>query len=160
MGARGVGSQDRGRLGLVFLVAALVLMPVLVFSYNPSSGSGPTVVKVASVPPQPTAGTSRPPGAPAIVAIVGVGSGLPLRGSTQIYAYAEGNVGGVLFRVDGEHVTFFYLAERAPYLLDPHEPKRGVWDTAFVPNGEYTLTATSTADPSAWRAVRFIVRNS
>lgn len=153
-------SQDGGRLGLVFLAAALVLMPVLVFSYNPPAGSAAAVVNVSTVPSQPPPGALRLPGAPAIVAIDGVGSGLPLRGSIRIYAFTEGNVGGVLFRVDGENVSFFYLAGRAPYLLDPHEPKLGGWDTTFVPNGEYMLTATSTADPSAWKSVRIIVHNS
>ena len=153
-----MGSQGRGQLGLAFLVAALVMMPILVFAYDP-----PPVTVTPSVGVSPTPSVSvaptPPPDGPAILEIDGVGDGRPLRGSAQIYAFVQGDVGGILFHVEGAKAEFSYVADEYPYLLDPHDPPRGGWDTTYVPNGEYKLTATSIADPDLWRSVQFIVRN-
>lgn len=168
-------SQGRGQLGLAFLVAALIMMPILVFAYDP-----PPAADVASVgvlptssgsvapttPPPDGPATSSPdgpaapsPDGPAILGIDGLGDGRPLHGAAQIYAYVHGDVGGILFRIEGPRAGFSYVADEYPYLLDPHDPPRGGWDTAFVPDGEYTLTATSIVDPDLWKSAQFIVRN-
>jgi hypothetical protein len=141
----------------MFLGAALLLMPVLVFTYDP--GPDTPTVTARPLPAPSAASTTRHPDGVAIIRLEGVGEGFPLRGSVQIYAFVQGDVGGVRFSVEGPTVSFSYVARNAPYLLDPHEPRLGSWDTTFVPNGEYTLTASSVAYPGASRSVRFVVRN-
>lgn len=143
----------------MFLVAAVLLMPVLVFTYDPKPDTAAVTAETPPAPP-PAASTTPPPAGVAIVKLEGVGDGFPLRGTALIYAFVQGDVGGVRFSVVGPTVSFSYVARNAPYLLDPHEPRRGNWDTRFVPNGEYTLTASSVTYPSVSRSVRFVVRNS
>jgi hypothetical protein len=154
-----VGSQGRGQLGLTFLVAALVLMPILVFSYDQPRAADATSAGILPTLATPAAPTTPPPDGPAILDIKGVGDGRPLRGSVQIYAFTQGELGGIVFHVEGDNAEFSWLAERTPYLLDPHYPSRGGWDTTYVPNGDYTLTATSVTFPEVWKSVQFIVRN-
>jgi hypothetical protein len=174
-----VGERTPGWLGLFFFVSALIMMPLLVFTYDApkrtvtstsddaatgapvGAGARPSASASASAPVGASIGAlaaGEPPPAGEIREFTGL-DGRPLRGVVRIGIQYSGAVGPVRYDVRDDKPRFHYVASQPPYLLDPHEPKIDGWNTRLVPDGEYTITVTAEADRRIQRHGRLIIQN-
>lgn len=164
-GAGGVDAIRRGYLGLMLFIAALVLMPLLVFDYHrqteaKADDNEPAPAASASVVASPVdAGApervlATPSELPKIVRFQGVEDGKSISGDVQITLVTIGDVGAINYTLSKYNGN--WSARTAPYLFAPHSMG---WRTTVVPNGEYTLTATPIDVRIRSLAVTFRVQN-
>jgi hypothetical protein len=178
-----VGERTPGWLGLFFFVSALIMMPLLVFTYDApkrsvhsaSPDAAPDAGASAGDRAHASASASASASAPVGASIGALAAGeqppsgeihgftgldgRPLRGVVRIGIQYSGSVGRVRYDVRDDKPRFRYVAAGPPYLLDPHDPKIDGWDTNFLPDGEYTITATAEADPRIRHDARLIIQN-
>ncbi|CAO5239654.1 hypothetical protein [Frankia sp. AgKG'84/4] len=155
-------SLRRGWIGLVLFLAALVLMPVLVYGYGRSDVAGRGSDALSVDAPAPTA-TVDPLGPMASTAPVDAGltfTGIredeTIYGFRQIQIESERYSGSIEYVLNGPISPFLTVVGRAPYIFSPQD--RG-WQTTAVPNGQYTLTAIPTEVANAAISISFTVSN-
>ncbi|MCK9897028.1 hypothetical protein [Frankia sp. AgB32] len=155
-------SLRRGWIGLALFLAALVLMPILVYGYDRSNSPGGGADPVSVGAPAPTA-TIDPLGALASpaptdagLAFTGIRKDETIEGFRQIQIESERYSGSIEYVLNGPISPFLTVVGRAPYIFSPQV---GGWQTTAVPNGQYTLTAIPTEIANAAISVSFTVSN-
>ncbi|SNQ47417.1 conserved hypothetical protein [Frankia canadensis] len=152
----------RGWVGLALFSAALVLMPILVFSYDKSDQSGtrmdPTVLATfpgaLGSPLDPASSPSPNPGG---LRFIGVKDGETISGFRLIQVEAASYTGPLEYVLNGPIQTYDMPVARPPYIFSVAS---GGWQTTEVPNGQYTLTAIPTEAAYNQISVTFTVSNS
>ncbi len=155
-------SLRRGWIGLVLFLAALVLMPILVYQYDRSdvAGRGSDAVSVNAPTPTATVDPLGPMDSPTPVdaglIFTGIREDETIYGFRQIQIESERYSGSIEYVLNGPISPFLTVVGRAPYIFSPQD--RG-WQTSAVPNGQYTLTAIPTEIANAAISVSFTVSN-
>lgn len=143
-------------------MAALVLMPILVFEYN-SQASRDEATNRDEPGPRPAAavsGTESPePDTIAILGFDGIKPGETVEGFKNITLKTRGGVGVISYQLTAEGSTYQYseTATTPPYLFAPHGTG---WDTRWVSDGTYTLRAQPVRGDVESKTITFVVRNT
>ncbi|WP_462187053.1 MULTISPECIES: hypothetical protein [unclassified Frankia] len=153
----------RGWVGLALFFAALVLMPILVFSYHsqePRSGPAPAASPAPDGrPSRPGPGAVPTPSSTMSVApftFAGIHQGETISGFRTIRVETTGYAGTLTYVLNGPIGPYRRDLPGPPYLFTPHP---GGWQTSEVPDGLYTLTAILVGAGNTQISISFTVSN-